>query len=287
MALELMPLDDICFMEVFCKQMWSGVEELGDEDSEVSLDSEDEENLSCSPTIVRGLSIMSESLQPVAPHPPPRKRHVRSRSKHLIETAGSWSNETTRHKSSLLAKIISVDSQITGSTITPQLSQQSSQSNLQLNTSRQHTPRTLCYRSELPACANVPSLGRVPTPLWKNPTIEGPPIFNGQGRLQFTFGRQCLTDYWCGSQTERLGTRHHLYTGADHLPGVQFRSKVPKVKCVPFPAPNKGKYARAPPLLSRGQTLYGPYPPAGHFRAPMASRVEDFQRATFLPTPPH
>lgn len=264
MALSLKSLSEICYMEVFCKQLWREAEELGDGDSEVETLEEPDTWMALKPSIVDGSSPLQST----------KMKNMQRRNKLLTKQP---------RKSLLVAQMISVEQAMNTQkrTSTHALSDS-------MNTARQHSP-TRRFR-ELPACANVPTLGRLATPMWKAPTVDDPPVFRSDGRLRYTFGRKCLNDYWRGSQTERLSTRHHLYAGAPSPTGVEFH---PKVKCVAFPAQHKCKYVtRMPPLSTRTQAIHDPSQPAGLFRAPMSTRGEErlgeerLQRTAVLPTPP-
>jgi len=187
-SVRLKPLSEICYMEVFCKQLWQRAQELGDEDSDVEILEE---------LVLEPSSTDCDILQPAAPVQRTKMRPIHRRNKLL----------TARPRKSLLvAKMISLEQAMNGT----QPTTAASVDTLHIQT---RPPRTR-FR-ELPACANVPPLGRLATPKWKSPTLEDPPIFRGDGRLQFTFGRKCLDDYRIrrrrpydtGSQTERHSTR--------------------------------------------------------------------------------
>lgn len=275
-ALSLLPLEHTCFMEVFCKQLWRSPHELDDEDSEVPVMSDDE----------------GSSLASYSPLPPELADCVITKKERAINPAAlkrslqrkksamkSRSQEVTLNKSSLVAQMLQANEAMAsthggGSTVI------GGRGSVLHASGAIHTkpssPRR--YRA-LPECANVPPLGRLATPNWHTPQLEDAPIWRGDGRLEFTFGRKCLHDFWEGSQTARLGARHNVYSGARAPPTHPFPPMPPKTTRVRFPAPNKGKYVRMPPLVSRS----GGHAHSDYFRAPMSARVADFQRAGVLP----
>lgn len=57
----------------------------------------------------------------------------------------------------------------------------------------------------LPACAQVPPLGRLRTPIWKDPRRSNASAdFYPDGRLRYTFGRACVTEFRkMGSRADR------------------------------------------------------------------------------------
>jgi len=217
-ALSLLPLEQTCFMEVFCKQLWGSPHELDDEDSEVPVMSDDE-----------GSSIASSS-----PLPPELANCVITKKERAINPAAlkrslqrkksalkSRSQEVTLNtKSSLVAQMLEANEAMAsthgaGSTVGASIrGSQVLHASGAVHT-KPSSPRR--YRA-LPECANVPPLGRLATPSWHTPQLEDAPIWRGDGRLEFTFGRKCLHDFWEGSQTARLGARHNVYSGARAAP---------------------------------------------------------------------
>jgi len=257
---------------VFTKQLWRSPHELGDEDSEVPIMSDDE-----------GSSIASSS-----PLPPELANCVIVKKERVINPAAlkrslqrkksahkSRSQDVPLNKSSLVAQMVEANEAMASTrsaVLLPHASVHLNTASFQVIHTKPSSPRR--YRA-LPECANVPPLGRLATPSWHTPQLEDAPIWRGDGRLEFTFGRKCLHEFWEGSQTARLGLRHHVYAGAPTAPAHPFPPRPPKTTRVRFPAPNKGKYVRMSPLVSRshGQAH------SDYFRAPMSARVETNQRA--------
>eukprot|EP00656_Telonema_subtile_P047111 TRINITY_DN5392_c0_g1_i4.p1 TRINITY_DN5392_c0_g1~~TRINITY_DN5392_c0_g1_i4.p1 ORF type:complete len:615 (+),score=111.97 TRINITY_DN5392_c0_g1_i4:191-2035(+) len=103
----------------------------------------------------------------------------------------------------------------------------------------QTEPKPVKYRP-LPACASVKPLGRLRTPAYKRPQLDGDAKFYANGRLEFTFGRACVKRFG-GSVTERIGAAKNIYVDMHTVPNppVKNLKNLKPKRSYRFPPRNK------------------------------------------------
>lgn len=127
----------------------------------------------------------------------------------------------------------------------------------------------------LPACAAVPPLGRLRTPQYKHPHLEGDAKWYGDGRLQYTFGRACIKQFREGSITDRVGATKFAY--GMHTVPMPPSKKSPnnqQRRTLRFPRKTRGKQYEPLPSLSV---------PPSEFRSPQSPQTcrthkEEFEK---------